>query len=508
MEDVVGFGLLRFVLDGLRGWWYGTGEFNWPAARERGLREGLSILTDIFIPGWAGLGIGAVAGWGAGTLAAQSAKALTKNVVPTSSMRVLQHVTQHATSLEDATERFAQTLSDYWKPHASATGITAHNATGAIKDALMALNSKVLQGLQGKERDEYLVEMRATLAKKLGLTQLDGVLDLPHLREETLRLTASGEEGLLEHFTTWTKSVAAKAKTGLWSPALKADIHAGFKQGLRIRGWQVGGLLVGLISTMLSPLLINAITRKLDHRNDYPALQGLTRPPASAAKNDPLTGLKGWFNQQFPYVSQSLGKGNPLPLIGALIPMVVALTLDTVNVRFARPTGKRLLSLLDFGKMAPHTMQQQIATLFGFLITARLLSTREKTEYRERAVDSGLGWVMWILGTPFFTRMMAKKSQNADLLMKTVGPWSRSRLRSLADLKLLKGQLPEATLNALLAERNAIGRKALLLNIGLLGIAEPIVSTLWSRSTVEAEAKKAWAPVIKRLVQYPNEHLY
>jgi hypothetical protein len=505
MEDLLGFGLLRFMIDGIRGLIYGTGEFNWTAARERGMRESLSILTDIFIPAWSALGIGAVAGGLLGHKVSQlgsTPQAFTKAMVPATSMRLFQHVSKDAHSLDAVLDNLTQTLTE-WRPNAEALPLGKQHVT--------TLRSTLADVIHAKD-PKHVAELGIQLAKKLGLTQLDGILNIPDLQHDIVRLSDGKSLDILEDFRLWVKSLPEKARHGPWTAEIKEAVHNGLKKGLSIRGWQLGGLLVGLVTTMASPLLITAATRWLDHRNDYPALMGLTRPPEGLKKEEvKKTGLKGWFQRQFPYVSQQLSNGNPLPLLGALIPMAVGLCFDTVNMRLMKPNRKFLMHLLDFGKQAPQTMQQQLATLYAFLITSRMLSTREPIEYRERAVDSVLGWSMWILGTPALTRLMAGRATFPkglealkDALFKKTGPWNQRRLRSVEEITQLTQGLSESQIALLKDTRIAVGRKALLLNIGLLGLVEPLFSTFWSQNSVEAKAKKAWAPVIQRLLQHPN----
>ncbi|MFN8615446.1 MAG: hypothetical protein U0003_06035 [Vampirovibrionales bacterium] len=502
IEDIVGFGLIRFAIDGIRGLMYGTGSFNWPAARERGMREGLSILTDIFIPGWTALGIGAVAGWWAqrvsqktlGNLGwGRSAATLSQQFVPASSMRVLQHASQKAQSLSDTLDALAQELS-HWQPNASSqpVGLQHYPTIRATLNQVVSASTP-----------QQVSTLATQLAQRLGLHQLDGTL--PHLANEVLKLSDAKAPGLLEDLRLWAQSLPQQARQGTWSSTLKQSIAKGLHQGLRIRQHQILGLAVGLLTTMASPLLITAATRWFDRRSDYPALQGLTRPPGyrnslAEAYQKP----DGWFKRQFPYVTQQLNQGNPLPLLGALLPMAIGLCLDTVNFRLVRPNRQFLLRMLDFGKLAPHTMQQQLATLYAFLISARLLSTREPIEYRERAVDSVLGWSMWILGTPLLTRWFGSRARLApnlkDALYKTVGPWNKSQLRTVEEINALSPRLSNSEKALVTQTRIAVGRKGLLANIALLGFVEPIVSALWSQNSVETNAKQAWQPVIQRLL--------
>jgi hypothetical protein len=210
-----------------------------------------------------------------------------------------------------------------------------------------------------------------------------------------------------------------------------------------------------------------------------------------------------WLDNLFPYLTESVREGNYLPLLVSLIPLPFAAGLfNTAERKFNLPFQlkegsfknalmaikekglKAALALeknpnfkriwrngLDFGKSFPFTTQQQIATMFAFLIFSRLTSARSENEFRERSVDSGMGWVLWILGTPLIKEMFAKII-NPKLLKASGRFKSREEV-----IRFLTGDLLKKT------EKNYVWFSAvsMAITVALIGIIEPLVAIQWTK---------------------------
>jgi hypothetical protein len=102
-----------------------------------------------------------------------------------------------------------------------------------------------------------------------------------------------------------------------------------------------------------------------------------------------------------------------------------------------------------------------------------------------------LGWTLWILGTPFIQKVVAKSieaSSNGEVkLLKNVNPelgFRGLRLRSgdeiKAFMKTAAGELSQAGVKSM--QRNIwIGFASMMATIGLLGIVEPYLAIQWTK---------------------------
>ena len=170
-----------------------------------------------------------------------------------------------------------------------------------------------------------------------------------------------------------------------------------------------------------------------------------------------------------------------------LAPLGLAVGLfDTVTRRWNNPFrpgfAKKLRDLYDFGKGFPFTTQQQMASLFAALISARLLISRSDNEYRERLVDSGLGWAFWILGTPIIKRLAARWLDRAHgtHLIKSVD--GRLELRTRAEIdRLLRHSVSSAAYRNTLQKHIWLGAVSNLVTLVLLGVVEPLIAIQWTK---------------------------
>ncbi|MFM7469601.1 MAG: hypothetical protein ACKO37_08900 [Vampirovibrionales bacterium] len=160
------------------------------------------------------------------------------------------------------------------------------------------------------------------------------------------------------------------------------------------------------------------------------------------------------------------------------LPQVIRKMLpQQVRDQVGKYTVEYLKSTYDFCKNFPHTTQQQMAGGFALLIMSRLLNSRTPNEFRERAVDGYGGWGFWILGTPLLQKYifgpLADKTFGSQLMYK-------GRLRHTDEIKHLmpQGLTQQKTLKA----NTWVGFTAMMTNVLLLGILEPYIAALWTKS--------------------------
>jgi hypothetical protein len=249
-------------------------------------------------------------------------------------------------------------------------------------------------------------------------------------------------------------------------------------------------------------------------------------PPGGAMDAEP----EDPFSLNFPYLSRLVHRHEvgKLARVGILagLPLIPALGLfDTVEYKLHLPgplnrlanglskslsgteiskafTRKSFQRMYDFTKAAPFTTQQQMASFFGLLIVSRLLNARSGNEFRERTMDSYLGWGFWILGTPLYKKAFALMSDNGwfgaktDLLknrqlLETGSFFQRAghflqkvAIRSEDEIKLfVEKDLQKST--ASMATKIGVG--SFLLNVLMLGITEPLIAALWTQKSGRSE---------------------
>jgi hypothetical protein len=255
------------------------------------------------------------------------------------------------------------------------------------------------------------------------------------------------------------------------------------------------------------PFVISAATRKYWGINYYPGEIGLRKHPATAG-NQP-DAQKSFVERHFPYIAQTLKNGNPVPFVLSLLPLPFAMgVFNTVGRYWLKPWeagfGKKLLRTFDFQKAKPFTAQQQMASVFALLITSRLWNSRSDNEFRERMVDSFLGWGLWILGTPLIKKGVAWAS---DRWGRTALLNEKGALRSREEIKHLltsETMVNGKTLGQQLLDKTyhrniALGIGSTIATMLLLGIVEPWIGIRWTQ--VDEKKKQAVEAARQRPVQ-------
>jgi hypothetical protein len=463
-EDVVGFGLLRTGLDLRRNKMYGDDSLNVPAAAERFAREILSILTDCVLGGMVALGVGKAFDRKNQAFSSQFIQypslELFKDIA--SSQAVLDCPDKAQTAFKEAlAKRF---LADAQQP-IPANITNAINAVWNQKLARDVINdkAKALVSTLNSKAEDFTVDV--TVNRKTSKKASFAVNDL--LDDVGRFSRAMGK--------AWEKN--ASKNTITWQAMAEKAIG----RTIIAKNWMIPiGLAAGMSATFISPFLLNGLTKKVFGIDYFPGETSLRKnQPNQALSNPPAK--KGFWEKHFPYVSEALKNGNPLPLGLALAPLLAAVgAFDTYKRRFINPIqGLRegtLKKLFDFSKKAPFTSQQQMAAMFALLITSRLLSSRSDNEYKERVLDSGVGWLAWIIGTPLLKQGISKLAAS-ELLTKEGTLKSREAV--------------EAFSRQALAKNVWVGIGSTLGTIGILGLGAPwagIKLTQWNEKRKQQTA--------------------
>jgi len=511
LEDFVGFGLLRTWMDLRRGKTYGDDQSNWPAASERMARETLSILTDNVLAG--GVAYAMAKGMDSGF------KGFSNQFIDFDTLNLFKEIAGRIDGktsaiqpqaekafLDDLTGRLKATnpqqcrelLEKAWKagkaPPVKTTfkqgfqnWVQGKKEVGTLKDAASLANA-IKSEAQSFQWDTKLSDGKAISLK------LDGLLD--DLSRFSRHMNGS-----------W----AAKAQAGA-KPCWKELATNTIEHTLKTKSRRIPvAILAAMGATFAVPFVITELTRKVWGINYYPGELGLKQK--ESLQNASAAQPQGFFERHFPYMTETLKNGNPLPFLLTLLPVPFAVgCFDTVKQKFIAPwkLGKQgWLKLFDFQKGRPFTAQQQMASVFALLITSRLLNARTDNEFRERMVDSFLGWGIWILGTPKIKEMVARFSdQNCGTkLLKQVGNKTVLRTREEIEHLLKDGirlaedkgvELTKDVLNKTYRANVRIGIGSTIATMLMLGIVEPWVGiklTQWNEKRKQAKQQAMNPPV-------------
>jgi hypothetical protein len=534
IEDLLGFGGLRTALDLMRNRIYGGRDkqtLDFPTARERLMRETLSIITDNVASG--------VVAYGVGRVLDKHFNAFSNTFI---SFPVLEAFQSLASSSKTEAD-FLQQLVKQLAPNNPTTQaaltkamapLSAHPwSTWAKPKNLPLQQQQYWQQLpyvmaRHLKQNHHLVSLGDAAASKSAINTLarknEAIVttDLPNL--------LSDMAAFLGHLQHNVQPGTGKALALPW----QQQAQAALANTLQVKYLKLACLSVGFLLTFMVPYGIRAITRRLDKEDTYPGERGLkfaaqapvgssvglplgsagavsikAKPTATIATDsnlsarhsqraftgfDPSTASTPhngeWW---FPYLVKSIHRGNTLPMVMSMIPLLFTFGLfDTVTRRFKNPFApgffKYLRNAYDFGKGFPFTTQQQMASMYAFLITSRLSSTRSGNEFRERVVDSFLSWSLWILGTPLIKRAVSQvldRTQGTQLVDAT-----SKRLRTRAEIQHLIQDGGKT-----LSRHVWIGALSTVATIIMLGLVEPYLAILWTKRNAQKQQKQTENPI-------------
>jgi hypothetical protein len=185
----------------------------------------------------------------------------------------------------------------------------------------------------------------------------------------------------------------------------------------RNKGLQQLGTLVAVMISLSVPASVRLLTKWQTGQDAFPGTSRLDEhwrdkyhlpkgydphlPPnkqAEAPKDDAPTKDKGF--RCFPYLEDSLKRGNPWPTLGGLAFMGTVLGVAVnhhLDVRHGfKPrfnNMRELINTYSYDRQFPYTPVKLMAVTYGLLCGLRMLNARDDSEYRESLVADGLmGW--------------------------------------------------------------------------------------------------------------------
>lgn len=446
VEDFVGFGLMRTGIDLWRGKAYGNDQVNWAAGSERMGRESASIFTDNILAGVVAALIGKYAFDqvnGSNKAAAfhnqfveyptleKFQSALAKPGNPGGEAAFLKNLAESYFT-KDHQEAGGKLLEEVWnEPRTQTNAGFAQSIENKTKAFFNTLNdpSNTTKSLC-KNGFTYVseVDKEGKPTKSFNLNTL--LEDVRAFSKHTLKLEDAQSEAA---------KLAQKNGNQFTAKSWQTLAEESVARTIKAKGVTIPvGLGVAMAATFAVPFAISGISRKFFGIDYYPGEIGLRQEDSKASGAEHK---KSFWERHAPYLTESIKKGNYWPLLGTLAPLPLAAGLwNTTKLnKLGLPERVKSLKewkhLFDYQKLKPFTAQQQMASLFALLITARLLNSRSDNEYRERMLDSFVGWGAWIMGTPLLNKVAGNLS---DSLFKTKLVKADGSMRTRAEIDALK----------------------------------------------------------------------
>lgn len=508
LEDFVGFGVLRTYMDWRRGKTYGNDQNNLPAASERMARETLSILTDNVLAGGVAYGIGS---W-----LDRDKQGFSNQFIDFDTLELFQDVAktvqaQALANAEAAKEEFLKELQKRFEG-AKTLGPDARKACQEfINDAWEAGKNEIPKQSMGQgfqnwwnaKKDNPALTNATRLVKALDPNQGTYSWNLVTKDGKSIPVKLDNLSDDITRFARHMKE-ATQGSTKGWAETATETI----KHTLKTKSQRIPlAITAAMAATFAVPFVISELTRKWWGIDYYPGEIGLRKQPSPGQqKTEPK---KSFWERHFPYMAQTLKDGNPAPFLVSLTPLFFAAGFfNTVNRSFLSPGKgfiKNWLKNFDFQKAKPFTAQQQMASVFALLITSRLWNSRSDNEFRERMVDSFLGWGLWILGTPLIKKAIASLSDRpAD---GTVLLNEQGELRSQAEIKNLLQvgmhvngkELTQEMLDKTYHRNVWLGIGSTIATMIMLGVVEPWIGIRWTQHN-EKKKQAAEATQAKPIV--------
>lgn len=483
VEDVVGFGVLRTGMDLGRNKMYGDDSLNVPAATERFFREITSILTDSVLGGVVAYGLSKL--WFDRKNQAFSGKfiqypslELFQDVVKAESFKsaanhdeagriFIEELMKRTDKIENMTDtsKIKQALSTAWTHETQQTSGQKMTSWFRANPNAKTFNSQGKNFIEAlnPEATDFDWKFNTKGGAKPETFAVNDLLDDVNRFGQSMK-------------NAWTNKATSNPN---WQDMAKKALN----RTITAKNWSIPiGLAAGMGATFAMPIFSNAMTKKFFGIDYFPGETSLRKNKPDAAQPDPKQSLpqKSMMERYFPYVTQATQNGNLLPLGFALAPLIAALGfVDTYKRELINPLKRltqgqgTLKKLFDFTKAAPFTSQQQMAAMFALLITSRLLSSRSDNEYKERVLDSALGWGAWIVGTPLLKKGLSKLS-TSELFNPNGTLKSREAIEAFAT---------GAARNKMLAANIRIGIFSTLATMGILGFGAPLAGiklTQWN----------------------------
>ena len=380
-------------------------------------------------------------------------------------------------------------------------------------------NSKALNLAQGiralqKPKGRELNTLAQRVAEALGKTDLDLVLHSAHpTTGAKTKLTVTLPQLLRDLWHIDQKMTRTQAPN--WGQELAQRLT----HTRKLVPTQNIANVLALGASLSIPFLVRLMTIRLTGKDAFPGTEAIREhfqkqqkqnmtfagaSPEDTAPTPEATGKKRF--ELFPYINQSLKKGNAWPAV--IAGGFFATLFGTIYARHFLAHGvknpfnlKHLAKVYEFERGGVWTTVTQMELTYGLLCGIRLASSRNDADFRESAFrDCLLGWTTLTYFFPFLKGVLSRRADKAmmqqfgkPLLMKHNGD-----TRSIAELTPaffkrlgVKGDAATAAKSAAI-RNDYITVGTALSSIGLLSVVEPkldiaITNTMEQKRMVAAK---------------------
>ena len=224
--------------------------------------------------------------------------------------------------------------------------------------------------------DKLSVKMISALGVEEGV-------ELLHNEAGVKKSTISNTKTLIENFSSLTKALKSDKVAGKTGELLKD--YKKFAKGRTILGMGIAALL----AVGAQPLNIY-LTKKRTGSDGFVGVEGRSKDTSASFKTKKLLSTLG----------------------------MIAITLGTLGAIPKNPKNLKQIPKLFMEKnqyKGKNPTINQFKTIFGFAISSRLLTARDKDEHREVVTKDVLGYFNWLILGNIFNKAILHKFQNKDL---------------------------------------------------------------------------------------------
>jgi hypothetical protein len=399
-----------------------TGENNVAAAKETLFRDLAADFTDTFMPGL-------LATLAMGPVIDRANQSLVRFNIPEDALHWYEQATQRGSK-----QGFYQAIAEQLHAHAAEPGVSN---TLDLEPLVQRFEPLSFQQKLERTRQHLMVGLKRRksppkahpglgvqfedaarqVAEQLGKSHLDISIPvtLPNGTPRKIHMTLvelmrdlhvlnTAQQGV--NPAQWTKTLGQRlAKTR------------------PLKHWQMIGNVLALVSSLSIPFAIRLITRAQYGHDAFPGTkairdhieaktQGPLKSGASHTTASESTDDKPRF-RLFPYLSDTLKKGNLLPTVLTLGFFGLLGTMVGRRFKAASLNMNKLenwFQVYAFQRGFPFTTVPQMELTYGLLCGIRLASSREGPEWREAAIrDCLLGWPLLTYGFDWMSKIFAKQ---------------------------------------------------------------------------------------------------
>jgi hypothetical protein len=473
-----------------------TGQGNPVAAVERLVTDFAADLLDTVAPG-------VIAVYGVGKLIDRHNNTFVQHNMGHQALGYYREVAEKSASADHFLTTMAQRLQEAAQAEPTASANSLKGSSAARLDLRALLNTH----LDDKQAAEQVASVLGKSDFDIKLRRANG-----QLAQEYGQHYATSLKGVVSDLRNILKNEALKtAESGQWGQKAVELLE----KTERYSQWQMLGNGVALAASLSIPFAVRLMTKHFFYHGEdkFPGTKGIEdHYEAKDRAEGQLTfqaeaekfqsaGQKKHF-VPFPYLQQAWKNGNYLPAgltagFFGVIGGTVAKRFHDAGLNALQP--KNWFRVYEFERNMPMATIAQMELTYGLLCAFRMLSSRNKAEFREASIsNAALGWPTLTYGFPALKKAIAERFGNLSGLMIKAGT---GEVRSAEEISetLIGNALKAKASGPVSSEAIQAATKAVksmhvrtdlasaATNMGLLAFAEPQLD-IWLTNRLEVQA--------------------